>query len=414
MRTIGSIDETLPRQEELPVSPSSGYFRAAEISRKRRSLRLARQTTVSSNEFSDYSPNASNTLVDQSVSADFPSPMSETAKFEKRAESPHVAKRRTLLLLTKSMGVQTDPIPEGEEKEEKQRKGQTNAVSGSAGTSRGASPAPGSESFPGTPGTPSPEDGPASALLVVVEHMSRILSKLRSADVPTLNKRLKRQHLAGDVVHLSQTTLRALQQEINEVRHHFRGIHNFGTIDPRDFNLLLRLLRDVFNDLVELQAVVNDVTITPAVAKKLQRAAYKAEEDEAAKAGNVASGLGWIAAPITKFFVTAAENTEGNLSVPGSPGGPGVGLDKGRSPAMPGKPAPKQQAMASATATHVSVEFGGSGMVRRVAPALTTPSVTVSSVSPAEILSSPSEMEQRAVSGPAAIGGMRKGLLHQQ
>ncbi|OXG26587.1 hypothetical protein C361_01348 [Cryptococcus neoformans Tu259-1] len=410
LRTIGSIDETLPRQGELPVSPSSGYFRAAEISRKRRSLRLARQTTVSSNEFSDYSPNASNTLVDQSVSADFPSPMSETAKFDKRAESPHVAKRRTLLLLTKSMGVQTDPIPEGEEKEEKQRKGQTKAVSGSAGTSRGASPTPGSESFPGTPGTPSPEDGPASALLVVVEHMSRILSKLRSADVPTLNKRLKRQHLAGDVVHLSQTTLRALQQEINEVRHHFRGIHNFGTIDPRDFNLLLRLLRDVFNDLVELQAVVNDVTITPAVAKKLQRAAYKAEEDEAAKAGNVASGLGWIAAPITKFFVTAAENTEGNLSVPSSPGGPGVGLDKGRPPAMPGKPAPKQQAMASATATHVSVEFGGSGMVRRVAPALTTPSVTVSSVSPAEILSSPSEMEQRAVSGPAAIGGNAKGL----
>lgn len=337
--------------------------------------------------------------------------MSETAKLDKRAESPHVAKKKPLLLLTKSMGVQTDHTPDGEEREEKQRQRQTNAVSGWASTPRETSPTPGSESFPGTPGTPNPEDGPASALLVVVEHMSRILSKLRAADVPTLNKRLKKQHLAGDVVHLSQTTLRALQQEINEVRHHFRGVHNFGTIDPRDFNLLLRLMRDVFNDLVELQAVVNDVTIAPAVAKKLQRAAYKAEEDEAAKAGNVASGLGWIAAPITKFFVTPAENTEHDPNVPSGPGGPGVGLDKGRSPGMPRKPAPKQQAMASATATHVSVEFGGSGMVRRVAPALTTPSVAISSVSPAEILSNPSEMEQRTVSGPAAIGRNEEGLV---
>ncbi|KAE8540994.1 hypothetical protein D1P53_002347 [Cryptococcus gattii VGV] len=408
-RTIGSIDETLP-QEEPPASPGSDYFRTAEISRKRRSLRLARQTTASPNEFSYYSPNPSNTLVDQFVSAEFPSPMSETSNLDKRAESPYVAKRRTLLLLTKSVAVQTDPVLEGEEKEEKQWKGRGNPVSGSASTSRGTSPAPGSESFPGTPGTLNPEDGPASALLVVVEHMSRILSKLRAADVPTLNKRLKKQHLAGDVVHLSQTTLRALQQEINEVRHHFRGIHNFGTIDPRDFNLLLRLMRDVFNDLVELQAIVNDVTITPAVAKKLQRAAYRAEEDEAAKAGNVASGLGWIAAPITKFFVTPAENIEGDLTVDRGPVGPGVGLDKGRSPAMPRKPAPKQQAMASATATHVSVEFGGSGMVRRVAPALTTPSVAVSSVSPADVLSNPNEMEQRAVSGPAAIGNNAEGL----
>ncbi|ODN98365.1 hypothetical protein L198_03609 [Cryptococcus wingfieldii CBS 7118] len=397
-RTIGSIDETISQDE--PQSPGSDYFRAADISRKRRSLRLSRQFTPSPNDISDYSPNAS-TMVDQSTSVDLPSPVSESAVPERKFESPKQASRRTLLLLTKSRGVQTDPIPE--EKVTSER-GRTQKIT-TASSSRDTSATGGSSAF----ATPNPEDGPASSLLVVVEHMSRILAKLRAADVPTLNKRLKKANLSGDVMHLSQTTLRSLQQEISEVRHHFRGIHNFGMIDPRDFNLLLRLMKDVFNDLVELQAVVNDVTITPAVAKKLQRAAYRAEEDEAAKASNVSSGLGWIAAPITKFFVTPAD-AEGDAANDTSPGLAAVaGLDRGKSMTMPRKAVPKQQAMASATATHVSVNFGGTGMVRKIAPAvgLSGPG--------GEALSSPvPPVDQRAVSGPATLGRSNGGLAPPQ
>ncbi|WVQ71865.1 hypothetical protein IAR50_001407 [Cryptococcus sp. DSM 104548] len=398
-RTIGSIDETISQDE--PQSPGSDYFRAADISRKRRSLRLSRQFTTSPNDISDYSPNAS-TMIDQSTSVDLPSPVSESAVHERKAGSPKQAARRTLLLLTKSKGVQTDPIPEEQEKAERGRAAKISTTS----SSRDTSATGGSSAF----ATPNPEDGPASSLLVVVEHMSRILSKLRAADVPTLNKRLKKAHLSGDVMHLSQTTLRSLQQEISEVRHHFRGIHNFGVIDPRDFNLLLRLMKDVFNDLVELQAVVNDVTITPAVAKKLQRAAYRAEEDEAAKAGNVSSGLGWIAAPITKFFVTPADASEGDAPNDTSPSLAAVaGLDRGKSVNMPRKAVPKQQAMASATATHVSVNFGGAGMVRKIAPAEGTPG------SSGEALSKHvPPVDQRAVSGPATIGRSSEGLAPPQ
>ncbi|WVQ78526.1 hypothetical protein IAT38_000612 [Cryptococcus sp. DSM 104549] len=426
-RTIGSIDETTSASEDPPLSPGSDYFHAAEINRKRRSLLLSRRATMSPNEFSDYSPNASNTLVDQSVSADFPSPMSESALPDKEAqgaESPKVANRRTLLLLTRSRGVQTDPVeivavPQQALQSEKAEQVDTASASDSKMSSRGTSPAPGSDAFPD--GSSNPDDAPASGLLVLVEHMSRILSKLRSADVVTLNKRLKRQNLPGDVMHLSQTTLRTLQQEVGDLRHHFRGVQNLGIIDPRDFNLLLRLMKDVFNDLVELQAVVNDVTITPSVAKKLQRAAYKAEEDEAAKQAKQASGLGWIAAPITKFFVTPAESTAETST---SSLGTGAGLDRGKSLALPKRAAPKQQAMASATATHVSVEFGGAGMVRRVAPATTTASVAVSSGMEGDGMVSPvnsngtgsgaSTNEQRIVSGPAAVGRTEGGLVPPQ
>ncbi|KAK8869623.1 hypothetical protein IAR55_000190 [Kwoniella newhampshirensis] len=371
-QTIGSIAEWAdPGSEpgnivtEEPVSPGNDYFKAAEASRKRRSLMLARRSTMSPTESADYSPNASNTLVDQSVDADYPSPMSDSAL---AGNSPKRAKRRTILLLTRSTGVQTDPVEQESTRQFEVRIGSGGIIdtTGSRVASTGTSPHPPTED---RSETSSIQESRASVLLVLIEHLSRILARLRSADVPTLNKRLKKQHLPGDVSHLSQTTTRALQQEIADLRHLFRGAQNLGGIDRKDFNLLLRLFKDVFNDLVELQAVVNDVTITPSVAKKLQRAAFKDEEDDTAKQ---ASGLGWIAAPITKFFVTpAAESHEAGHGASEHPPKTtqGVGLERGRLQPMPVKSAPKQSAVASATATHVSVEFGGQGIVRRATPA---------------------------------------------
>ncbi|WWD16113.1 hypothetical protein CI109_100538 [Kwoniella shandongensis] len=376
-QTVGSIAEwSGPESEggnmltEEPISPGNDYFRAAEASRKRRSLMIARRSTMSPNESAEYSPNASNTLVDQSITADYPSPMSDSAL---PRNSPKRAKRKTLLLLTRSTGVQTDPVEREDSKEFDVRIGKSELGASMAGGSQvgstGTSPVPPTED---RSETSSIQESRASVLLVLIEHLSRILAKLRSADVPTLNKRLKKQHLPGDVSHLSETTMRALQQEVADFRHLFRGAQNLGGIDRKDFNLLLRLFKDVFGDLVELQAVVNDVTITPSVAKKLQRAAFKDEEDEAAKQ---ASGLGWIAAPITKFFVTpAAEGHDaGHGTSDHQPKATrGVGLERGRLHPMPSKSAPKQTAVASATATHVSVEFGGQGIVRRATPASTS------------------------------------------
>ncbi|WVQ69886.1 uncharacterized protein L199_008109 [Kwoniella botswanensis] len=369
-----SAGEDISGITEEPLSPGTDYFRAAEKNRKRRSLMLARRSTMSPNEFTEYSPNASTTIID-----DYPSPMSDSAVSN---TSPKRAKRKTLLLLTKSQGVQTEPVdigistdPEPERREPTSAQGQ-----GMVSTSTGTSPIPQSEDHSETS---SIQDNRAGILLVVVEHMSRILARLRDADVPTLNKRLKKHNLPGDVGHLSQTTMRSLQQEVSELRNQFRGIPSSaltGGIDRKDFNLLLRLFKDVFTDLVDLQAIVNDITINPSLGKKLQKAAFREDDsvDDAGKSSKQTgigggTGLGWIAAPITKFFVTPAENDH---SSEGSTSHGKKGLERGRlqpNSNMPVKAAPKQQATASATTTHVSVEFGGTGIVRRASPAnLTT------------------------------------------
>ncbi|WVW82888.1 hypothetical protein I302_104901 [Kwoniella bestiolae CBS 10118] len=366
-----SAGEDVSGITEEPLSPGTDYFRAAEKNRKRRSLMLARRSTMSPNEFTEYSPNPSTTFLD-----DYPSPMSDSAL---SGTSPRKAKRKTLLLLTRSQGVQTDPVNIGVSTEpEPVRRESTSAqgermVSISTGTSPGLP-------FEDHSETSSIQDNRAGILLVVIEHMSRILARLRDADVPTLNKRLKKHNLPGDVGHLSQTTMRSLQQEVSELRNQFRGIPSSalnGSIDRKDFNLLLRLFKDLFTDLVDLQAIVNDITINPSLGKKLQKAAFR-EDDE----GNDPSkqskaiggtGLGWIAAPITKFFVTPADNNDHSNEGTGLQGK--KGMERGRlqpNNLLPAKAAPKQQATASATTTHVSVEFGGTGIVRRATPANVT------------------------------------------
>lgn len=241
---------------------------------------------------------ASNTLVEQSVA----SPVSASPD-EKRVH------RRTLLLLTKSVGTQTEP----EVVSPKHNDSETSSLHG------------------------------GGIMTALVEHLAKLLGKLKSADIPNLNRRLKKQHLPGDVAHLSRTTLRTLGQDVAELRSAFKGVLDIPIVNRREFVLLLKLLKDVFGELIELQAVVNDVTIDPSMAKKLQKDAYRDEEDKAK------GGLGWIAAPITKFFVTPAVEEP----------------PKGKP--LPTK-APKLLASTSATTTHVSVEFGGAGIVRRATP----------------------------------------------
>ncbi|WWC60949.1 uncharacterized protein I303_103526 [Kwoniella dejecticola CBS 10117] len=387
---------------EEPLSPGTDYFRAAEKNRKRRSLMLARRSTMSPNEYTDYSPNASNTLVDD---LDYPSPMSDSALSN---TSPKRAKRKTLLLLTRSQGVQTDSI---EQIPHREHDGRSISAREMTSTSTGTSPIPPSEDHSETSSIHDKDAGRAGILLIVIEHMSRMLARLRDADVPTLNKRLKKHNLPGDVAHLSQSTMRALQLEVAELRNQFKGIHNLGGIDRKDFNLLLRLFKDVFSDLVDLQAIVNDVTINPSLSKKLQKAAFRedTDKDPLGPANKGPGGLGWIAAPITKFFVTPAEND--NIDHDHSRKG---GIERGRlQPSIPVKAAPKQQAVASATTTHVSVEFGGTGIVRRATPAINTanPREAVIDILPPSPLSDDRsqsvdrDMGRDRTISPATLGG---------
>jgi len=339
------------------MSPGSEYFRTMEASRKRRSTLLSRSSTQGDGE---YSPNASTTMVDQSI-GDVTSPMTESDPMSpKDSHNTKRVHRRTLLLLTKSMGVQTDPV---EITSVASQHGMIDQFT-SADTSAITSPQPnmdGSETSSLHEARNQPGGGVLNAL---VEHLAKLLTKLRAADIPTLNKRLKKQHLPGDVSHLSRSTLRTLQTDVAELRTAFKGVLDVPIISRREFSLLLKLFKDVFGELIELQAVVNDVTIDPSLAKKLQKTAFKDEEaDEARQKGG---GLGWIANPITKFFVTPAQEVEPEPKQGDRAGMPRV--DRGKLQAGTIK-APKLQASTSATNTHVSVEFGGAGIVRRATPA---------------------------------------------
>jgi hypothetical protein len=109
--------------------------------------------------------------------------------------------------------------------------------------------------------TPNPElstfppDSRTTSLLVLVEHMSKILARVRQADVPTLTRRLKIQHLPGDVGHLSSTTLESLTEQVADMRTYFRRVlddekrHPHGStteslVTRKDFMLLIKLSRE--------------------------------------------------------------------------------------------------------------------------------------------------------------------------
>lgn len=281
---------------------------------------------------------------------------------ESALQSPADAKRpqrRTLLLLTRSQGTQTDPEEQHQANPpEHQTRPPTHVSMNSTGTSAIPPVAVDSE-------TSSLHDArPATGLVgSLADHLSKLLNKLRSADVPTLNRRLKKQHLPVSVGHLSRSTMRNLQAEVAELRHLFKSVSETTTLQKREFNFLLKLFKDIFNELIDLQGLINDITIEPSLAKKLQKEAYREEEEGDGKASKQPTGLGWIAAPITKFFVTPAEaeaETEAR---------PSRIAERNRLAPVPGKSAPKIQASTSATTTHVSVEFGGAGIVRRATPA---------------------------------------------
>ncbi|KAK4685339.1 hypothetical protein P7C73_g4812, partial [Tremellales sp. Uapishka_1] len=351
----GPADDEQGNTTEEPLSPGgSEYFRNVERSRKRASLILARRETMSPTNSFDYST----TVVDQSSMAGYPSPMSDSAIGSQREKRVN---KRTLLLLSRSRGVQTDP-PEIDA-----------APSKPASISTGTSPQPPDERSE----TSSVHENRVGPISVLVEHLSKILTRLHSADVRTLNKRLKKQHLPGDVGHLSKSTMRTLSVEISDLRQHFRGLIDIGgNISKKDFVLLLKLFKDVFHQMIELQNILNDVTIDPSLAKKLQKDAYREEEDE--NRAKQSGGLGWIAAPITKFFVTPALESDAEATV--SPR-PGRGLERGRLQPLV-RPAPKIQASTSATTTHVSVEFGGTGIIRRATPSVPAPTTVIEGLPP--------------------------------
>ncbi|KAJ9118552.1 hypothetical protein QFC22_003772 [Naganishia vaughanmartiniae] len=353
-----------------------------------------------------------------------------------------IPQRRPLKLLSCSIGVQTDQVDSqstptipltGPAINNRATLGglgfeetsTTTAPSSNQSTPQFLSPY---SSFPPTPAIDSPsmpQDGRTASLLLLIEHMSKILLRVRQADVPTLTRRLKKQHLAGDVGHLSSSTMKALTTQVAEMRTHFRGVldeekrqqqhlqsiataANESLVTRKDFLLLIKLFKELFTELIELRTSVNQIILDPLAVTRLKQSVQAkidmtdpAEQSTLGKGKQTkqgtATGLGWIAAPITKLWAASGPGPETTS--------PSATLSNPRS-------APKLEASTSASTTHVNVEFASTGIIRRATHAL--PVISTTANDPADpynsltSISPPDTLSQVTLSRKGVGGGTIK------
>ncbi|KAJ1308784.1 hypothetical protein OPQ81_004474 [Rhizoctonia solani] len=265
-------------------------------------------------------------------------------------ESPEKPKRRRpLMLLSRSRGVQTDesePTP--------------SFISGSHTPAAMPSPRPGSVSLSTSDVPSSPISGQAPPLNP--EHLAALLKRLQQSDVRGLTARLKRQNLVGaDLAHLSRSTLKNISTDVRNELGSGRG-------------LLGRTVREMLGEIINLRGVVNDVVLDPNAVTRVREEAFAGigipGSESVANLGGVvergrqtllrsqSAAMGWIAAPITKLFGGTAESE--------------VGLAGGRKRLAP-RVAP---AIATSTTT-VNVEFAHSGTRRAVSTMTIAPDTTI-------------------------------------
>ena len=112
-----------------------------------------------------------------------------------------------------------------------------------------------------------------------IETASNTFAKIQKADIDSLALRLQRQKLAGDVGHLSRTTVQSGVRDVEEWRDHFRkavdkearrGVpQDSSLVSRRDFFALLKLQRESLLELARLRRCINEVHLNPSAAAKL-------------------------------------------------------------------------------------------------------------------------------------------------
>lgn len=276
--------------------------------------------------------------------------------------SPYSA-RKSLLMLTRSRGVQTD------------------GVWGGYG---GLGPSPVPPSFGDHMSSSTPHDGQSEsssltdshpgAVSALIERVSMLLNRLIQADALTLTNRLKRQHLLGaDVSHLSRNTVSSILHEANTLRAHFRAFLEDEKVtmacSRRDLRALFKLFKDLFTEMGQMRVTLNDVILDPTVAGKVSEMAMHPSKNTSADATNGdqstnAAASSWMA-PISKFLGLPGLGNPSDsaatraLSPPSRPGM--------RAPSrMPSRIVPKREAALSASAMTVNVEFSGTAVGRSV------------------------------------------------
>ena len=268
--------------------------------------------------------------------------------------TPPKARPKPLYLLSRSKGVQTDPviiIP--------------------------ASPGPSTLSEPSTEPrseTSSIQEGNGRIMTNLLDRISNSLTKLTQTDVRTLTNRLKRQHIVGaDVGHISRTSITAIVNEVATLRSQFRSMLEDDkaatSVNRKEFRTLIKLFNDMFAEMGQLRASVNEVVLDPSVGTKLREEALAEGGVDKSKSGGL-DIQSWIA-PLSKLFTGASTQnsplpqTSNVLSLSSKKSTLGRVSGPNLASPVPTRLAAKLAPAVSASTTTVNVEFGGNAAVRR-------------------------------------------------
>ncbi|EJU06667.1 hypothetical protein DACRYDRAFT_103615 [Dacryopinax primogenitus] len=274
-------------------------------------------------------------------------PETSTQESQDLESEPVKPKTRPLMLLSRSRGVQADLLPTFDPP----------ILDDDTSTP-----------ISGRSRTVTMEEVPAGQTLPeLISRVTGLMNRLNQADVATLTQRLKRQRLAGDVGHLSKTTIKSIIGDVNGLRADFHVAINGAAaqeseLSKADLRALIKIFKDLIIHLAHLREIVNDVTLDPSSAAKLTESKppvnIAAEELKTLRRPASAMG-GWIA-PISKLFGGSPDMDEGASFATRPKPSTGLGLAQ----PIP-KPAPKLLPEVAPSVTTVNVEFVGSGVIRR-------------------------------------------------
>ncbi|KAK4704848.1 hypothetical protein P7C70_g1369, partial [Phenoliferia sp. Uapishka_3] len=216
-------------------------------------------------------------------------------------------------------------------------------------------------------------DARTAALGALIEHAGKLLGRIQSADVATLEKRLKKQNLPGDVRHLAQANLKDLVNDIEGLRVHFRRVleqerAKDGGMSPqhdheslvlrRDFVSLVKLFRDLLFETSRLRALVNRVQLEPALAASLRDLDTLNTIEMISKSTTAATATtsGGLLAPFSRLFGNALSSEPAAMAT--------TTPQRPITPRPSSRPIAKISTSIAVSSQTVNVEFG-KGAVRR-------------------------------------------------
>ncbi|KAJ1020970.1 hypothetical protein NDA18_005816 [Ustilago nuda] len=161
---------------------------------------------------------------------------------------------------------------------------------------------------------PSRRESRTAQLGNLLDYVNRLFTRLSTADVDTLTKRLQRQNLAGDAGHLARTTVHSILRDVDGLRDHFRKLveaearthtrddssshskdfANESLVARKEFFALLKAFRDILCELAKLRLCINDIHLNPGQAAKLLHEHLGANTTEDRSLIPIPSAVNWL------------------------------------------------------------------------------------------------------------------------